>query len=333
MACAVGVIYLSLAMGKTVLSPTAVWDAVNGQGKALYKIFVNKLRMPRTLLAFMAGGMLATAGYFMQLATKNPLASPTLTGVADMSALGAVFFLAVYSDSQGNMTNAYDTLPLFAVVSGLLGLGMVMGLNRVIQGGDTTLILIGVTTAIFAKAMTSLLMMISPIYRASQATAWLSGGVDGANMSQIAQIAPVFVATVGFVLLASRIFYVMQFDPNTVDSVGGNNRLFRMGLLGVSGVITAMAVSFAGPIGFVGILAPHMVRKLSPNSFGTLQALQIILLGGILVLGADVLGRTVIAPLQIPAGIMTAIVGGVVFLILFYQNRTTKWPLPYPFKI
>lgn len=324
MMLSLAVFYLSLAVGKSILPIGVVIDAVNGEGKAIYKIFVNKLRMPRTLLAFMAGGMLATAGYFMQLATKNPLASPTLTGVADGAALGAVFFLAFYSDAQGNMLTSYEYVPIFALVSGFAILGAVMGLNKIIKGGDTTFILIGITMAILCKATTSLLMMLSPIYRASQATVWLSGSVDGANLGQIAQITPFFLATVVILFLSSRLLYSMNFHETTVNTVGGDNKQYRWMLIVIAGAITAMAVSFAGPIGFVGILAPHMMRKLSPDSYGTIKALQILLLGGIIVLVGDLLGRTVVAPLQIPVGIMTSLFGGVVFLILFYQKKGTK---------
>lgn len=317
------VLYASLAIGKSVLSVPQVIDALQGEGKAIYKIFVNKLRMPRTLISFMAGGMLACAGYFMQLATKNPLASPTLTGVADASALGAVFFLAVYSDAQGNMTNTFDTLPLFALMSGMLGLGLVLWLNHVIKGGATTFILIGVTVAILSKATTSFLMLVSPIYRSEQAALWLSGSVSGAKMSQVSTMFPLFVATVIIAIVFSRIFKVMTLNPYTINSIGGNNRLYNLCLIITAGVITAVAVSFTGPIGFVGILVPHIVRKIAPDSYGTIKVLLILLLGGIIVCGGDVIGRTVVAPIQIPVGIMTAIVGGLAFLVLFYNKGKT----------
>ncbi len=319
---AVWVLYLSLAIGKSVLSLSQVVDALQGEGKPLYKIFVNKLRMPRTLLSFMAGGMLAVAGYFMQLATKNPLASPTLTGVSDAAALGAVFFLAVYSDSQGNMHNSFDTLPLFAVTSGMLGLALVLGLNYIIKGGGTTFILIGITVAIVSKAMTSLLMILSPIYRSEQAALWLSGSVSGANMTQVATVTPLFFATIAIAIVFSRIFKVMTLQPHTINSIGGNNRLYNGCLIVTAGGITAIAVSFTGPIGFVGVLVPHIVRKIAPDVYGTIKVLLIILLGAIVVCGGDLVGRTVVAPLQIPVGIMTAVIGGVAFLLLFYYKGT-----------
>lgn len=314
------VLYASLAMGKSILSVTQVIDAIQGEGTAIYKIFVNKLRMPRTLISFMAGGMLACAGYFMQLATKNPLASPTLTGVSDASALGAVFFLAVYSDAQGNMTNDFDTLPLFALSSGMLGLGVVLWLNKVIKGGTTTFILIGVTVAILSKATTSFLMLVSPIYRSEQAALWLSGSVSGAKMSQVSTLFPLFMGTVVIAILFSRIFKVMILNPYTIDSIGGNNRIYNLCLILIAGIITAIAVSYTGPIGFVGILVPHIVRKIAPDTYGTIKVLMILLLGGIIVCGGDVIGRTIVAPIQIPVGIMTSIVGGLVFLVLFYKK-------------
>ena len=314
------VLYASLAMGKSFLSITQVIDALQGEGKALNKIFVNKLRMPRTMLSFMAGGMLAVSGYFMQLSTKNPLASPTLTGVADASALGAVFFLTVYSDSQGNMLNTFETLPLFSLASGMLGLGVVLWLNRAMQGGATTFILIGITIAILSKAMTSLLMLVSPIYRSEQAALWLSGSVSGANMQQVATITPLFFAAIFIAIIFSRIFKVMILSPNTINSIGGNDRLYNTCLIISAGIITAVAVSFTGPIGFVGIAIPHIVRKIAPDTYGTVKVLLIILLGGVVVCVGDLIGRTIIAPLQIPVGIMTAIVGGIAFLVFFYKK-------------
>ncbi len=314
------VLYLSLAIGKSVLSISQVIDALQGEGKALYKIFVNKLRMPRTLLSFMAGGMLAVAGYFMQLATKNPLASPTLTGVADASALGAVFFLAVYSDSQGNMTNTFKTLPLFAVTSGMLGLMVVLWLNRLIKGSGTSFILIGITVAILCKAITSLLMMLSPIYRSEQAALWLSGSVSGATLQQVATVTPLFMGVAVIALIFGPILRIMTLNPHTINSIGGHNRRYNLCLIITAGIITAIAVSFTGPIGFVGVLVPHIVHKIAPDTYGTIKVCLILLIGGTIVCGGDLIGRTIVAPLQIPVGIMTAVVGGIAFLVLFYHK-------------
>lgn len=318
--CAMVALYVSLAIGKSLLSVSEVWNALWGEGKAFTQLVVTKLRMPRTIVGFMAGGMLAVAGYFMQIATKNPIASPTLTGVADGAAVGAVFFLAVFSDTQGNMHADYTYVPLFSLASASLALALVLGLHRLMKGGTPSFILIAITVAIVCKAFVSLLMMLSPIYRASQAAVWLSGSVDAASLSHAFYIAPFFIAVIVCIMCSGRIVRVMALSDNSVRAVGGNNARNKMLLMSIAGVATALAVSFTGPISFIGILAPHIMYRISPRSFGVLRGMNIMLMGGIVVVSADTIGRTAFSPLQIPVGIASAVIGGIFFFILFHKK-------------
>ncbi len=314
-------LYFSLAYGKKFLSPFEVFEAILEQGRAFNQLLVNKLRMPRTLLAGIAGALLALSGYLMQVATKNPLASPSLTSVNDSASFGAVLFLVILGDAGDQLDIPLFFLPLFAISFAFLSLTAVMTLSQRIKGGAMTLILVGVAVSLLFKAGTSLLMVIGPIYRASQAAMWLSGDVSGASMQQVLYVAAGLILALITIIVSGRVIQVMCLASNTVNSVGGHDSKYRFVLIVISGLMASLAVAFAGPIGFIGVIIPNLVKRFVGGALGVLTCLQIACLGASFVLIADTLGRTLLAPIQIPVGITTAVVGGVGFLIIFYQHK------------
>lgn len=273
-----------------------------------------ELRVPRVVLGGLVGGTLALAGASYQGVFRNPLADPYLLGVAAGAGLGATVAIGAGVSASGWF------LPLAAFVGALVGVGATYSLARV--GGPRrtgTLILAGVAVASFmTAAQTFVQQMTSDTIR--EVFAWILGRLTTVGWSEVGLLLP-FVGLAGAVLIShARHLDVLAVGEEEATSLGLPAERVRLLIVLAATLGTAAAVAVSGLIGFVGIVVPHAVRRITGVSHRVLLPIS-FLVGATFMMGADVLARTIIAPAELPIGVITAFVGAPFFAVILYQTR------------
>ncbi|MGX1910135.1 iron ABC transporter permease [Streptomyces phaeochromogenes] len=312
-ALVVGVTIAGALLGDSKL---LLGDVVNwAQGRAGQTVsFVLDTRMPRVLAALCAGAALALAGTLVQAVTRNPLAEPGVLGVSGGAALGAVLLVTTVPVA-GTWSVAGAAFAGAAITSVI-----VFGLAA--RGGyqQNRLVLVGIGMAAGTTALVSLLIVLTDPFNATKALTWLSGSTYGRTMPDVLPVTLVLV--MGLVVAVARRteLDLISLDADTPRLLGLRLSPARLGFLVVSVLLSATAVASAGTIGFVGLVAPHAARALVGRRHVRVVPVA-VLLGAALVCTADLLGRTVIAPAQLGAGLMTAVIGTPYFLYLLVRSR------------
>jgi iron complex transport system permease protein len=311
---------ISVGMGETYIQPLKVLSILLGNGEDFESLIVNTFRMPRILVAILAGMSLAVAGAILQAVVRNPLASPDIIGITGGASVAVVLFLAIFSDENNALTVSINWLPLSAFIGSLIVTFILYALAWKNGLSPIRLILIGVGMWAFTKALTTMFMIIGPIYRSSQANIWITGSVYGSNWSNVSVLAPTTIILMLITLIVIRNINIQELGDEIAIGVGSKVQIQRFLLLLICTGLIGSAVAFAGGISFVGLMAPHISRRLVGSSFGALLPLSAII-GGIIVLMADSIGRTVFLPIEIPAGVFTAAIGAPYFIYLLYTQR------------
>jgi iron complex transport system permease protein len=312
---ALSAIALLAVLGAVALGPSAIGAgealrALAGAGDAASVAIVRDLRLPRALLAFIVGGSLAVAGASLQAVVRNPLADPYLLGLSGGAGLGAVLAIAL------KLGGAW-TLPLSAFAGALAAVLLVYRLALV--GGamldGRILILAGVVVGAFCASVMGAVLAVSPAPELRNALLWLLGGLGGASWQSLVIFAAYAAVPLGLLYAASRPLDLLALGDDPARFLGTEPARVRRSLYLAASLVTAAAVAVSGIIGFVGLVVPHAVRlrwgqlhlALLPASF---------LLGGSLLVVADTAARTVFAPVELPVGVVTALVGVPVFAVL-----------------
>jgi iron complex transport system permease protein len=280
-------------------------------------IIVFEIRLPRIILAGLVGAALGTAGATYQGLFRNPLADPYLIGVAQGASLGAVagFLLPISGTFLG-----MGVVPMFAFIGALGSMAVVYALAR--QGKSlpvATLVLAGVAISSLLLSIVSYLI-ISSGDKMHSIMFWLMGSFSLSQWSDVRLVLPYMVIGIGTVLLFARPLNIMQLDEEQAQQLGVNVERLKLVLLGAATLITAAAVSFVGTIGFVGIIVPHAVRLIWGADYRFLLPLC-VLSSAIFLILADLIARTVLAPTEIPVGVVTALVGAPFFLYLLKTRK------------
>jgi len=310
---------LATAIGSSWIGPIRVIAALLGQGAQTDEIIIWTLRLPRVALAVCAGAALGLAGLLLQRVVRNPIASPSVLGLVDGAAVGVVLFLWLWSNEANALTVSIHWLPLAATLGAAtfaLAVVLVAGRDAI---EPARLILYGIALAALAKALVVVLIILGPVYRASTALIWLAGSVHAAHWQDVAILSALLAASVGAILLLLRPMDQLLLDDQAAAATGLSLLPAKAACLALSVVLTAGAVSFAGGIAFVGLIAPNIARA----AVGLSAAAQVIvtpLIGASLVLGADVVARVVAYPLELPTGAVTALIGAPYFLILLLRQ-------------
>ncbi|MFD3333641.1 iron ABC transporter permease [Streptomyces sp. NPDC058700] len=309
----VGVTVAAVLLGDTKLLLGDVLNWIQGNAGRT-TAFVLDTRVPRVLAALLAGAALALAGTLVQAVTRNPLAEPSILGVSGGAALGAVLLVTTVT-TAGSWSVAGA-----AFAGAALSAVLVFGLAA--RGGfqQNRLVLVGFGAATGAAALISLLIILTDPFNATKALTWLSGSTYGRTLPDVLPLAAVLA--VGAVLAAVRRteLDLVSLDEDTPRLLGLRLGRGRLGFLVLAVLLTATAVAAAGTIGFVGLVAPHAARALVGRPHARVVPVA-VLLGAVLVCTADLVGRTVIAPAQLGAGLMTAVIGTPYFLHLLVRSR------------
>lgn len=309
----VGVTVAAVLLGDSKL---LLGDVVNwAQGRSGRTVgFILDTRVPRVLAALLAGAALALAGTLVQAVTRNPLAEPGVLGVSGGAALGAVLLVTTVPVA-GSWSLAGAAL-VGAAVSSLLVFGLAA------RGGfrQNRLVLIGFGVATGSSALISLLIVLTDPFNATKALTWLSGSTYGRTFPDVVPLAAVLAVGVLVALLRRTELDLVSLDEDTPRLLGLDLTRGRLGFLVLSVLLSATAVAAAGTIGFVGLVAPHAARAMVGRSHARVVPVS-VLLGATLVCVADLVGRTVIAPAQLGAGLMTAVLGTPYFFYLLLRGR------------
>lgn len=315
---AVGV---NLVLGQFTLSPAEVWSAlVHGPGRddaetageaARAANVLWQIRLPRIMLCLLVGAALAVAGTLLQGLFGNPLAEPSVIGVTSGAGVGAAAAIVLNITVLGAAT-----VPVLAFLAGVLTTVAVYRLASI--NGEVrvlTLILTGIAVNAVAGAAISFLVFLAPTSSREQVIFWQMGSLNGAQWNQVAIVAlPVVLCLLGSVAIAGRLD-VLSLGERAAGHAGVNVAVMRVAIIGLSTALAALAVSFAGIIGFVGLIVPHILRQVIGPANRWLVPLS-ALGGAVLLLLADLASRTMIPFADLPIGIFTALVGGPTFFIL-----------------
>ena len=315
------VFVVSAGLGEMKISPVSVLQVFFGGGSDMDRLVVQSFRLPRIIVALMVGMGLAVAGGLLQGMIRNPLASPDILGITGGAAVAVVGFLAIFSDESNALTVSIKWLPVAAFIGAAVVALLVYFLAWKKNGvSPIRLVLIGIGISTLMQALTTLLMILGPIYRASQANIWITGTVHGSNWSEVKILIPLIISLIVLAFIMARTLNIQELGDEIATGVGGRVQKQRFILLMISTALIASSVAFAGGIGFVGLMAPHMARRLVGSAFGALLPVS-ALIGGILVMGADLIGRTMFSPLEVPAGVFTAAIGAPYFIYLLFKTR------------
>lgn len=273
-------------------------------------------RLPRVVLGVLGGAALAVAGAAVQAVARNPLAEPGILGVSGGAGMGAVAVLVVAPAASGLLVSPAAAAGGFAAFALVYALAWRRGLS------PDRLVLVGIGMAALTSAATTVLVLRRE-YDIGPALVWLSGSTYGTELSDALPVAVVFAVVVVAAVLGHRYLDLLALDDDTPRVLGVRLERVRLTILGLAVLLTAAAVAAVGVIGFVGLVAPHASRAVVGGRHRRVLPVA-ALLGGTLVCLADTIGRTVIAPGQLPAGLMTALLGTPYFLWLLRRSRATR---------
>jgi len=280
-----------------------------------------QIRVPRVLLAAAVGSSLAVSGAVFQGLFRNPMADPYVIGVSSGAALGAVFaMLGGFSLAVGG----FGAVPLFAFFGGIVTILLVYNMARVGRAVPVmTLLLAGIAVSAFLSALVSLLTYFAG-ERLHQVIFWLMGGLGGATWMQVKVMLPYSLIGYLSVCIFSRELNAMLLGEETASHLGVDTEKVKKILLAGASLLVAAAVSTSGIIGFVGLVVPHFVRLVAgPDHRFLIPASA--LLGGSLLIATDLLARAIIAPTELPVGIITALIGAPLFVYLLKKRRKLRY--------
>ena len=293
------------------LVPAGDWTPAQEQ-------IVWRLRLPRALLGAVVGAGLAVAGTVMQALVRNPLADPYLLGVSSGAATGAVLALA----TGLFMFAGVFQVPLAAFLGALLSMALVFSLARSrTQASPTRLILSGVAVASLFGGLTSLITLTAANRDlARSALDWLLGSLGGASWADLWLAAPVVLLMTAGLTTQARSLNALAFGDETALTLGLPVTSYRRWLFIVVSLLAAVIVSVSGTIGFVGLILPHVVRLMIEADHRAVLPLS-ALLGGVFLVGVDLLARTLWAPTELPLGVITSLLGAPFFLWLLHRQE------------
>lgn len=317
LALAVGTLLLGLLAGHTWLrtGDLALW--LDGQGAPLVRFALDE-RAPRVIAAMVAGGAIALAGTLTQATCRNPLAEPGLLGITAGAGLGAV--IVVTAGSMGSEGASNTTILTSAMVGALLAFVVVYALAW--RGGLNAdrLVLIGIGVWYGTTALSTLLLIRANPWDTPRIYTWLSGTTYGRTFAQIIPVALVLALALPLAFAMRRELDLIALDEDTPRLVGVRLERVRLAVLATAAVLAATAVAAVGVVGFLGLVAPHAARALVGGRHSRVIPVA-VLLGAVLLGLADAVGRSVIAPAQIPAGLMVALIGAPYFVYLLARSR------------
>lgn len=305
-------LWFALSQGSLNIDAAELWRALFGDhANATAYLVIHELRLPRALSAFAVGGLLALSGALLQVLLRNPLADPYVLGISGGAAVATLLSMLAGLGAGWLRGNAF--------LGAMLSMLIVFGLSR--AGSAWTqnrLLLTGVVVAAGWGAVISLILAVAPAAQVQGMLFWLIGDLSYASQPGVAIIA--LMAGLAVSLWLARPLNLLMRGENVAATLGENPARLRLIIYLLASLLTAMAVTLAGSIGFVGLVIPHILRLAGGSDHRFLLPASVLLGGGFLTV-ADTLARSGMAPMQLPVGVLTALLGVPVFLFLLARTR------------
>lgn len=313
--CLVPVVILaSLMLGDQPVSPADLARILDGSATAETRMIVLDLRLPRVLMALVAGMALGIAGAISQAVMRNPLAEPGILGINAGAAFAGGLVIVGLKDAGAEM------LPLAGFAGAALMAAAVFALSWRKGTSSLRIVLIGIALGALAGAGNSLLVAFADISDVQRMMIWLAGSVYAANWEALRLLTAWLVVPVLLACLSARQLDLLRFGDDIAASLGQRVNLTRALLILLCTAISGATVAACGLIGFIGLIAPHVARRSVGAGHGRLIPAS-ALVGGLLLMAADLVARIVIAPAQLPAGIVTALIGAPFLAYLLWGRR------------
>lgn len=308
--------FISIGVGAVYISPSAIFNYFLGSDPESQAFIIENFRMPRIVMALLVGAGLGLSGAILQGIIRNPLASPDVIGITKGAGLAAAATIILWADSP------VIALPIAAFIgAGLVTVALYMFAYR--QGvKPATLALVGIALGAICQAGIQLLTVKFPV-ETNAALVWLTGSLWGKDWTDVLILLPWILILFPLALLLSPKLDVLNLGDDVAEGLGEPVRRARALLLVVAVILAAASVAVVGTLGFVGLVAPHIARQLVGNRHYFLLPAS-ALTGMALLLLADGLGRGLLPPTEVPAGIFTAVIGAPYFLYLLRKMSVTK---------
>lgn len=278
---------------------------------------LGELRLPRVLSGMVVGASLAVSGLIVQGVIRNPLASPDVIGVTGGASVSAVLFLTYFSDSMD-----IQWTPVFAIIGAITTFFILYIFSLHPSVTANRIVLIGVGIASLANALVMYILVTSASLTSERAYLWLTGSLYGANWLQTISILVSFMVLFSMIMWSRRNFELYSYGDSVAEQLGLHVKRFRILFLFFSALLCGLSVSVAGGIGFIGLLAPHISRRIVRHHTSILF-IATAGIGAILVIFADWIARFAFQPLDIPAGVFTSGIGAPFFIYLLIKNRNS----------
>ena len=306
----------------TALSP---WPAT-GEGFQVNDYIIRQVRLPRIIAALLTGMALAVGGTIMQAVLRNPLASPFTLGVSSGASFGAALAIVLGTNIFGQtlVASGQVLIALNAFIFGCLSLGVVYTIAQMKQGSTTVLLLAGVAISSIFGAGVSALSYFSDNEALRDLTVWLLGGFWGVDWQEIVILVPTFAVAFLILLRYAWDLNAIISGDDVAETLGVHVRRVQFITLVTVTLVASAAIAFSGVIGFVGLVAPHIIRSFvgADNRYLLPGA---ALTGAVMLLLADTVARTIISPIEIPVGIITSLVGGPFFIYILLVRERSIW--------
>ena len=305
---------LALRIGSVNYSTAEIFNGLFDANSSVHTIIID-LRLPRVILAIIIGMCLAAAGALLQAVMQNPLADPGIIGVSSGASTAATIIFLVFP-------TATDSVPIFSFV-GAAGACVLIYLLSWKRGADPVrIILAGVAINTMLSGVTSFLTLMNSD-SLQGVLSWLNGSLSGKSWYQVQTMGIYGAIGIVLALLCIKGANVLQLGDDMAKNLGTRVNLTRVLLSAVSAFLAASTVAVVGMIGFVGLIVPHVTRMLVGSNHKVMLPAS-LLLGAFVVLAADTIGRTIVAPIEIPVGIVMSVVGGPFFLFLLRRKRKAR---------
>ncbi|GMB07997.1 FecCD family ABC transporter permease [Thermolongibacillus altinsuensis] len=313
------VFVISMNTGYSRLSPLEVFQTLFGMGTEKQELILFEFRLPRIVISLLVGAGLAVAGCIMQTISRNALADPSILGITHGAGVMVVLYLSFFP-TQLDVPVLF--LPILAFIGGLLAAALVFGLSYEKYEGllPTRLVLTGVAVAAGLSALMTVLSLRLSRELYQFVAVWLTGSIWGATWDHVLALLPWIIVLFVFVYYKALVLDVLSLGKNVATGLGASVSKEQVILLAAAVGLAAACVSVSGGIGFVGLIGPHLARRLIGLNHKYLLPAS-ALAGALLLLTADTIGRTILQPSEIHAGIVVAVIGAPYFLYLLARSN------------
>ncbi|TCK92409.1 iron complex transport system permease protein [Natranaerovirga hydrolytica] len=306
---------ISLSTGTIKIGMDRIFQTFIGSGTDIENFTILTLRLPRIILGILAGVGLSLSGAILQGLIRNPLAGPDVIGVNSGASLMAVIFITLFAD-----TVSIHFLPFFAFFGAVLVVFFMYGLSWKNGVTPLRLILIGFGVKALLGAVQRILMLSGTMLRTSQAYTWLAGSLYATKWYEVQIVSIWMLILIPLLIVAVKSLNMQQVSDEITVSLGGRLQIIRLGLISLAACLAGIIIAFTGGIGFIGLMSPHIARKLVGTTYGQLLPCS-ALIGAILIVVSDWIGRTWFAPVEIAVGVFTSLLGAPFFIYLFIKMR------------